>query len=283
MIYNRLTNTYEEDHQQCQTALNFLYNTKLGRVILKLLIKPFISKIIGFYHDTCISKLKIKSFIKKNNIDMNLYVKKEYKNFNEFFTREKKNKKIKVSAEDFISPADSKLLIYKITPKQKVTIKNSTYTLDDLVDNKIDLKDFKNGYCLVFRLALDDYHRYCYIDDGTFETSHNIKGKLHTVCSISKDYKIYKENHRVVSKLNTKHFEDIIYIEVGALSVGKIINHEKETFKKGDEKGYFKMGGSTIVVLVKDNVLKIDEDILKHATKEIEVKLSYGEKIGIKK
>ena len=98
-----------------------------------------------------------------------------------------------------------------------------------------------------------------------------------------KDYKIYKENHRVITKLNTDNFQDIIYIEVGALSVGKIINHDFKKFKSCDEKGYFKMGGSTIVILTKDKVLNIDNDILKHATKDIEVKIKYGEKIGTNK
>ena len=283
MVYNRITKEYEENYQHGAIALNFLYNTVIGRILLKIIINPVISKIIGFYHDTFLSKGKINKFISKHNIDISSYEKKEYKNFNEFFTREKKDKKITRKKGEFASPADSKLLIYKISNNLKVRIKDSEYTLDELVDNKINLNDYKNGYCLVFRLALDDYHRYCFPDSGTISESYNIKGKLHTVSSISKDYKIYKENHRVITKLNTDNFQDIIYIEVGALSVGKIINHDLKKYKSCDEKGYFKMGGSTIVILTKDKVLNIDNDILKHATKDIEVKIKYGEKIGTNK
>lgn len=283
MVYNRTTKEYEENYQHGATALNFLYNTVIGRILLKIIINPVISKIIGFYHDTFLSKPKINKFISKHNIDMTSYEKKEYKTFNDFFTREKKNKNINRKKGEFASPGDSKLLIYKITNKLKVKIKDSEYTLNELVDNKINLDDYKNGYCLVFRLALDDYHRYCFPDSGELIETHNIKGKLHTVSSISKDYKIYKENHRVVTKLNTDNFQDIIYIEVGALSVGKIINHDITKFKSCQEKGYFKMGGSTIVILTKDKVLNIDKDILDNATKDIEVKLKYGEKIGTNK
>lgn len=282
-IYNRATKEYEKNYQQGATALNFLYNTVLGRIILKILITPVISKIVGFFHDTPLSKLKIKKFIRTNNINMNDYEKKEYKNFNDFFTRKKKNKIKKLKEGEFASPAASKLLVYKITKDLKVTIKNSTYTLNELVDNKIDLKDFQNGYCLIFRLAVDDFHRYSFPDDGVVEETYNIKGKLHTVSSISKEYPIYKENHRVVTKLKTKNFDDLIFIEVGALCVGKIINHDIKEFNICDEKGYFKMGGSTIAVLVKDKKLILDKDILDNATKEIEVKLKCGEKIGIKK
>jgi len=282
-IYNRKTKEYEKNIQSSATVLNFLYNTIPGRILLKLLINPFISKIVGFYHDMPISKLKIKSFIKNNNITMEEYEKKEYKNFNDFFTRKRKNKIKKLKEGEFASPADSKLLVYKITKDLKVTIKNSTYTLNELVDNKIDLKDYKNGYCLIFRLAVDDFHRYVFPDSGVVEETYNIKGKLHTVSSISKEYPIYKENHRIITKLNTKNFDDLIFIEVGALCVGKIINHDIKEYNICDEKGYFKMGGSTIAILIKDKKLLLDKDILDNATKEIEVKLKCGEKIGIKK
>lgn len=282
-IYNRKTKEYEKNIQSSATVLNFLYNTIPGRILLKLLINPFISKIVGFYHDMPISKLKIKSFIKNNNITMDEYETKEYKNFNDFFTRKRKTKIKQLSKGEFASPADSKLLVYKITKDLKVTIKNSTYTLNELVDNKIDLKDYKNGYCLIFRLAVDDFHRYVFPDSGVVEETYNIKGKLHTVSSISKEYPIYKENHRIITKLNTKNFDDLIFIEVGALCVGKIINHDIKEYNICDEKGYFKMGGSTIAILIKDKKLLLDKDILDNATKEIEVKLKCGEKIGIKK
>ena len=111
------------------------------------------------------------------------------------------------------------------------------------------MTEYKNGYCLVFRLALDDYHRYCFPTSGKTKETISIKGKLHTVSSISKDYKIYSKNHRVITTLDTKEFNELLFIEVGALSVGKIINHDIDKFKACDEKGYFKMGGSTIVVL----------------------------------
>lgn len=282
-IYNRKTKQYEKNVQSSATILKFLYNTIPGRIILKLLINPFISKIVGFYHDMPLSKLKIKSFIKNNNITMDEYETKEYKNFNDFFTRKRKTKIKQLSKGEFASPADSKLLVYKITKDLKVTIKNSTYTLNELVDNKIDLKDYKNGYCLIFRLAVDDFHRYVFPDSGVVEEIYNIKGKLHTVSSISKEYPIYKENHRIITKLNTKNFDDLIFIEVGALCVGKIINHDIKEYNICDEKGYFKMGGSTIAILIKDKKLLLDKDILDNATKEIEVKLKCGEKIGIKK
>lgn len=281
-VYNRSTKKYEEEIESGSSFLKFLYHNVLGRVLLKIIINPSISKIGGIYHDSRFSKLKIKKFIQKNHIDMNEFEEKDYHNFNDFFVRKIKNSKRPMpnSKTDFISPADSKLLVYKITKDLKLTIKDSIYTLNELLNQEEDLKDYKNGLCLVFRLAVDDYHHYCYPDSGTLVKKNFIKGKLHTVRSVSSCYPIYKVNQREYSILKTDNFDEIIYIEVGAIMVGKIVNLDKNKFKKGEEKGYFKLGGSTIVILLKENTIEIDKDILENSKKDIEVKVKYREKIG---
>ena len=127
---------------------------------------------------------------------------------------------------------------------------------------------------------MDDYHRYCYIDDGSLKETRVIKGKLHTVSPLSKEYKIYKENYRIVSVLSTKHFGDVIHIEVGALLVGKIVNILVNDFEKGEEKGFFEPGGSTIVQLFKKDTVKIDDDIVKQSHDNTETKVLFGEGVG---
>ncbi len=283
-VYNRKTKEIYEDNLYKQGIAKFLYNNSFGRIVLKIVILPFFSKILGKYCDSKRSTSQIAKFIKDNNIDMDLYEKEEYSSFNDFFTRKKiipneildnfNNKNY------FISPADSKLLCYRLDDELKVNIKDSLYSLEELLmTQNEELQKFKNGNVLVFRLSVDDYHRYCHIDDGSLKVNYHIKGKLHTVSSISRNYKIYKENSRVVNFLNTNNFGDIIYVEVGALLVGKIVNNNKKIFKKGEEKGYFKYGGSTIVVITKDNI-KIDEDILENSKNDVETKIEFGEKIG---
>ena len=283
-IYDRKNKKHIIEKESGNKILNFLYNNSLGRIILKLAVNPTISKISGIYNDSKISRKKINKFIKTNNIDMNDFIKEEYENFNDFFIRKiKENKRPFLSNKNnFISPADSKLTVYKITDDLKLTIKGSTYKLNDLINNEEDLKEYKNGHCLVFRLSVDDYHHYCYPDSGTLLKKNFIKGKLHTVRSISSEYEIYKTNQREYSILKTDNFDEIIYIEVGALMVGKIVNSDKEKFNKGEEKGYFKLGGSTIVILVKDNIMAIDEDILEQSKDDIEVLVKYREKIATK-
>lgn len=261
----------------------FLYNTKIGRVILKIIILPCFSKIGGKFFDSRLSKLKIKSFIKKNKIDMSEYYSKDYRSFNDFFTRKIKPKKRKLITlpSVLISPCDAKLSAYKIDENLKLNIKNSVYKINDLVDCNIS-DNYKNGYALVFRLCVDDYHRYIFIDDGALDKYHFIKGKLHTVRPIAQEtYPIFTQNQREWTILNTNNFGACTQIEVGALMVGKIVNHDVKTFKRGDEKGYFKFGGSTIILLIND--VTIDSDIVKNSLKGIETTVKLGEKIGRKK
>lgn len=279
-IYDRITNEYISVKQYGEKKLNFLYNTFWGRVCLKFVTLPLFSKISAFYNNTGFSRGKIDKFIKKYNINLSDCEKRKYKSFNDFFTR-KKEVTISENPLHFISLADSKLTIYKIQKDLKIQVKNTVYTIYELLEDEKDVQKYVDGYCLIFRLSMDDYHRYCFVDNGYVQKQRIIKGKLHTVSSISKEYKVYSKNSRVCNYLNTENFGEIIVIEVGALLVGKIINHNLKEFKKGDEKGYFELGGSTIVMLVQNNI-KFDNDIIENSLKQIETKVSYGEKIGEK-
>jgi phosphatidylserine decarboxylase len=64
--------------------------------------------------------------------------------------------------------------------------------------------------------------------------------------------------------------------------VGTIIEtYQPNTFvNKGDEMGYFAFGGSTVLMLVDRDRVKIDSDILKNTKNKIETAVQMGEKIG---
>ena len=168
-------------------------------------------------------------------------------------------------------------MCYQIDDRELVKIKNSVYSIEDLVGE--DVSGYAGGTCLVFRLAMNDYHRYCYVDSGKLIRTKHIKGCLHTVSSLSDKYRVYVQNDRIINILETNHFGEIIQIEVGALLVGRIKNRNLSRFEKGEEKGHFEMGGSTIVLLLKKGIT-IDEDIIKQSKNNVETIVKYGEKIG---
>ena len=280
-VLDRKTNKIIEE--KSPKGANFLYKNFFGRIILKVANKRFISKIVGRHLDKKKSVKYIENFIKDNNIDMSDYPKVEYNSFNEFFSRKiKEGKRVfSGSKKDFCSPSDSKLIVYKIDENKEFIIKDKTYTLESILRDKKLAKEYKNGYFLVFRLSVDDYHRYAYIDNGKVLKRKEINGKLHTVGPIAFDkFKVFQENQREYSVLKTENFGEIIQMEIGAMMVGKIVNHKKEKFSRGEEKGYFLFGGSTIVIIVKENVLEIDQDILNNSSVLMETKVKQGEKVA---
>lgn len=281
-VKDRLNNEYEIKESN---TVRFFYGTVIGRLFVRIFSLPIFSKLVGCFLDSRLSKFKINSFIKKNNIDMDLYEDKNYRSFNDFFTRKIKNIEFSKDKKVFISPCSSKLSCFEISDKGVYNIKGSYYTIKDLLDGNPVYKEYNGGYILIFRLEATDYHRYIYVDDGTKGKNVFIPGILNTVRPIVlKHFNIYKRNSREYSILKTENFGDIIQIEVGALLVGKISNkHEEYIFSKGEEKGMFEFGGSTIVLLVKRDVIDIDKDILINSNEDIETKVNIGERIGIKK
>ena len=107
---------------------------------------------------------------------------------------------------------------------------------------------------------------------------------MHTVNPIVYDkFAVFKENSRECTILDTKNFEKVMYVEVGALLVGKIKNViNSGNVTRGMEKGYFMYGGSTVVLIIQENILKLDDDIMKNSEEGYETYVKYGEKIGKK-
>lgn len=283
MIYNY--NTKELTEEKPDKLLSFLYNNLMGRIILRIIITKPISVLGGIYMNSRLSKYRIKRFIKKSGIDMSDYPSENYKSFNDFFTRKIKSNKRKINKDNnvLISPCDSKLSVYKIDNKMKLTIKNSIYTVEELLQDSLLAKEYKNGTCLVFRLSVDDYHRYHYLDSGKTLLNKKINGVFHTVNPLAfKRYKVFSENSREYTVMDTDNFEKIIQVEVGALMVGKIKNNNKKVFTRGEEKGYFCFGGSTIVVLFKKDTILVDDQIISNSNASIETKVKLGCVIGRK-
>lgn len=281
-IYDRRTKEYEEIAQYGQGALNFLYGNFFGRVLLRLAVSPCISRLYGRINSGKRSVKRIPGFISSYNINMEEYEDREYTSFNDFFARKLRPgaRTIDSDPKRLISPADSKLLVYNIEDDLRIEVKGRTYSLPELLSGNEELPKYAGGLCLVYRLCVDDFHRYCFLDNGKLISQKTIRGKFHTVSPVSKDYKIYKENHRVVSFLSTENFGEVINIEVGALLIGKIVNHDITEFSKGEEKGYFEPGGSTIIQIFEKDAVKIDEDILTQSRDHIETKVRFGEGVG---
>ena len=175
-------------------------------------------------------------------------------------------------------------------------IKGNLYSIEKIL--KAPCPEFlKGGTLLVFRLSLPDYHRYIFPARGKLLRTKKIKGRLDSVRKEAAHFKAFSENKREISLLELNGMGKILHVEVGAMLVGHIHNHVKVEsifdggvhknrkqkteyrFKAGEEKGYFSLGGSTIVEIL-NNKIVIDEDLFENTNKGLEAKLEIGERIG---
>lgn len=267
-------------------AIRFAYGNAFGRFLAKtILCRKFVSNLYAAWQRSSLSKGKVEKFMARYGISAEDCTTQDFPNFDAFFTRQRKDYVNQTAENELPAIADSKLTALPISAGCRFHIKGVPYTTEELLDDKSLAQEYRGGICLIFRLSPDDYHRYVYPDDGAQEPCRHIKGVLHTVNPIAADMKVYHRNKRTVQRLRTAHFGDVIQMEVGALLVGKIVNHAEDAadFSKLQEKGYFAYGGSTVILLLKKDVVRIDEDILTHSAQGIETKVRLGERIGVKR
>ncbi len=263
-------------------ALRFLYDSFLGRAVLKLLVSPGVSRLCGRLMDSRFSRRFISGFAERNKIDRSQYEQREYVSFNDFFCRKLARFSFDERPDSLIAPCDSKLSAFPISKEREFMIKGTPYSVAELLRDQELARSYEEGICLIFRLGVDDYHRYCYMDDGTKGGNVFLPGKLHTVQPIAlRRYDIYKENCREYTVMETRHFGRVTQVEVGALLVGKIANHQQAgSFRKGEEKGMFLYGGSTIVLLLEKGRARVDEEFFKNTADSLETVVKIGERIG---
>lgn len=267
--------------------LEWMYGTPIGRVLVKLMIRPQVSRAAGWLLDRRISALAVGPFIRKNRISMVDFEERRFTSFNDFFTRRLKPGRRPVDREacHLIAPCDSKLTVYPIEPDFRFWVKGTEYTLGGLLQNEVLARNFLGGTLLLFRLTVGDYHRYAYPDDGFIGQSVRIQGVYHTVNpAATSRYPIYRENTREYALLKSENFGTILQMEVGAAMVGRIVNGPGERqVVRGEEKGRFEFGGSTVILLLQKDAAALDADIVQNTREDVETVVQLGQRIGEKK
>ena len=264
-------------------GVNFLYHTVPGRCLLQLLIRPGVSKALGAFLDTGLSRHLVAPFVKTTKLDLSDYPERAYQSFNDFFTRHINDgrRTVDMDPNALIAPCDGKLTVYPITAEGLFDIKHSVYTVKDLLRDEELAREFEGGTCLIFRLTPDDFHRYSFMDDGSVLETKTLPGVLHTVRPIAfRRYGVFSENAREYAVLETEHFGKVIQMEVGALFVGRIVNREVSGFRRGEEKGKFEFGGSTVILLLQKGTAVIDEELLENTRSGLESVVRLGNRIG---
>ena len=285
-VYDRKRGVVYDEPQYGERRLHLLYETTLGRLLLgAIFARRWYSSLNVVRDKSSYSVRKIQPLVDRFGIDMSDYPEQSYASYDSFITRkiDPAKRPIADDPDALIAVADSRLLAYSVTSDGRIAVKQSSYTITELLRDRDLAATYNEGTCLVFRLGTEDYHRYCFAADGEVIRTNSINGVLHSVQPISsKRYKAFSENHREYAVIETANFGTVVTVEVGALLVGKIHNHDVTGCRRGQEKGYFSLGGSSILILLKPGTVTIDSDITEYSLKQIETKVRLGEKVGEK-
>ncbi len=289
----RKTGELKEEKVPGRIFLQWIYGNRLGKLTLWALVKrKWFSKVYGKTQDWSFSKRKIEGFVKDQGINMQEAEREnsqDYDSFNDFFSRKLKEeaRPMDLREEILVSPADGKLLAYEnIDTDQVVQIKGLNYSLEELIGDKALAESYQGGSKVIIRLAPSDYHRFHFPDSGLVGSIKRIKGNYNSVnpLALEKVIRLYVQNKRDITNFISDNFGEVLYIEIGATCVGTIIQSSKENQRviKGEEKGYFAFGGSTVIMFFKEGKVKIHEDLVKNTKKGLETKVYMGEGVGQK-
>jgi phosphatidylserine decarboxylase len=295
--FNRSTQSIETEFVYGDSAIKFIYDNSIGQLFAPIIASKPISQMYGCYQDWSVSKSKVPPFVEKFNIDLSIYQagsvaaeKKEnsYKSFNEFFIREFEANQRNFVDDENTMPAFCEARYFghqEINNDIKIPVKGKLLNSKDLLGGSKWSQTFEGGPLLIARLCPVDYHRYHYPLAGETLDSFQIKGRYHSVNPLALKSKpeIFIVNERRASILDTEKFGKLAYIEVGAAMVGKIIQSHDETtpHSKGDEKGYFLFGGSTVILLGEKGKWTPSEDILRNTNDGVETYLHLGEEVAL--
>jgi len=274
-----------------EKTLGLLYGDGLFSKIFYYTLLPFlahsalVSRFYGYLQKLPSSRSKIEPFIQAYGIDQSEFAAAEFRSFNDFFTRKLKAecRPIDQDPRRAVLPADGRYLAYHVF--DRFFVKGQEFSLESFLQDPVLSRRFANGSMLIARLCPVDYHRFHFPCDGVAPSAKLINGPLYSVnpIAIQKRVAILSENKRMVTEIDTKAFGTMLYVEIGATSVGTI----RQTYQagtpvhKGQEKGYFEFGGSCIVLLFEKGRIAFDPDLVLNTKKGYETLCHFGESMGI--
>lgn len=260
-----------------------LYHPAIAPFLLPIIKSRLFSKLWTWKDYLPSSRKKIRHFIQEYQLRSEEFIKQDFDHFADFFERSYQlSSRPRCPVPEILAVADGKLLVYPIEPHLSIDVKGRTYSLAELFPKQEDWSLYIGGYLFLYRLAMEDNHHYLFAESGPIVDQSDYIGSLHTIRELGHRHSpVFIENQRSACKIHPAKLGPIWQMEIGALTVGRIINRPLTQARRGEEKGYFKLGGSSIIVLYPAGSLKIDPDILNWSQQGIETQVRMGERIGI--
>jgi phosphatidylserine decarboxylase len=295
VVIDRISRLPVEEEVWGDWGLRLLYGESIasktiGRFLLHTLFRwPVLSWAVGKYYDTAYSRRLIVPFCKRFHINTSEQILPldQFTSFNDFFTRRlhPECRKQDLDPRTITAPADGRYTIIPILdPGQAIPVKTQYLCLDKLLGCKILAARFYGGTGVICRLCPTDYHRFYFPVGGKASNTSWIHGSLFSVSPIATSPFpwIFWTNRRAITLIETEHAATIAYIEVGATNCGSIVQNfiPNSWIKKGQEKGFFRLGGSAIILLFEPNQVRISDDLVDLSSSGNEVLCRVGQPLA---
>lgn len=290
LYYNRYTQALEEEAIYGEKWLRWAYESRIGRPTTKLVLKrAWFSAWYGWRMDSFSSKKKILPFIEKYSLDTKEFQDSptHYRCFNDFFCRKLKKdaRPIDLSNNTVVFPADGRHLGFQDSSKiSNIFVKGQKFDLKSFLNNEKLAKRYQGGALLISRLCPTDYHRFHFPISGVPTNPHYIQGDLLSVNPIAlrKHIQIFWQNRRMYTEIQTPSKAKVLMAEIGATCVGHIHQTFKpqHTVRKGTEKGFFKFGGSSTILLFEPGFIQLCQDLQTQSSLGYELFAKMGDVLG---
>ncbi len=290
-IIDRETGSFVQEIVAAEKGLRWSYQSKWGRLLLEFFLsRSTCSRLYGKYLDSSLSRKKIRPFLQELGMELHESQKQieEFTSFNDFFARHLKPESRPVADTGLVLPADGRVsLIENLKQERVFQIKGVDFSLSRFLGSVSEAQKFEGGSMVIVRLCPSDYHRFHFPCAGLPSGVQEIPGRLFSVNPIAIQARpgLFAENKRSIVWFQSPVFGRMALIDVGATFVGSIIQTytpQKEAHK-GQERGFFKFGGSTTVILFEPGRVRFSEDLLNFSTSGYEVLCKMGSPLGEKK
>lgn len=285
-VINRATGVVEEEQVWGGGALRFLYRTWFGQLFRFVASHPLCTKVWGYLHDRPSSKKSVAAFCQRYSINSDEFTKPitAYTSFNDFFVRHLKPASRPISASPAILPADARYLFFDNISENDFLVKGQRFNLHTFLLTESDR--YIGGTGILARLCPIDCHRFVFPISGIATDSQRISGSYLSVNPIATHTlpEIFWTNVREVTFIESDQFGTVAMVEIGATNCASIVQtYTPGRIEKGQEKGYFRLGGSAIMLLFEKGRLNLSQDIQKLAKSGFEIYALYGQELGLRK
>lgn len=286
IVVDRGTGKAFEEAVLGERWIRWAYQDAGSRLLEKLLFRsPLLSRLMGWYYDSPLSKGKIDAVIEELGIDRSEFAEPaDYASFNQFFIRRLKpaSRPVDQGPATLVSPADGRVLVFpKLDGDRFAPVKGHPFSLARMLPKEAER--YRGGALAIVRLCPSDYHRYHFPCDGRITRVEDIDGALHSVnpIALASGADVFGQNKRSYTLLEAGRFGTLCFMEVGAFGVGSIVNTKRDgDVKKMDEKGYFKFGGSTVVLIFEAGKIAFSEDLVANSAAGRETLVKVGQAIA---